>query len=170
MGGGSLVKADDDLLAANPELMVARRWQAQSFNSLGSCPTADEAMLVADPELMLVNWERGCWPAGQPGKTQNTSVCKLMGRKMQDNVEFVAYEPNTRLNFRSTSSSMPMEISHRFESTAKGTRLATVIEIHPGGFVGLAEPLLAANLRRWMETHFGDLKYLLESQATASLP
>jgi uncharacterized protein YndB with AHSA1/START domain len=100
--------------------------------------------------------------------TQYTSVRKLMGRKMQDNVEFVAYEPNKRLTFRSTSSSMPMETSHIFESTAEGTRLTTVIEMQPGGFMGLAEPLLAANLRRWMETHFGDLKDLLESREPAA--
>lgn len=100
--------------------------------------------------------------------TQYTSVRKLMGRKMQDNVEFVAYEPNTRLTFRSTSDSMPMETSHRFESTAEGTRLTTVIELHPGGFMGLAEPLLAANLRRWMETHFSDLKDLLEGREPAA--
>jgi uncharacterized membrane protein len=99
--------------------------------------------------------------------TQYTSVRKLMGRKMQDTVEFVAYEPNKGLTFRSTSRSMPMETSQRFESTAEGTRVTTVIELHPGGFMGLAEPLLAANLRRWMETHFGDLKDLLERQEPA---
>jgi hypothetical protein len=92
-----------------------------------------------------------------------------MGRKMQDTVEFAAYEPNKRLTFRSTSSSMPMETSHRFESTAEGTELTTVIELHPGGFMGLAEPLLAANLRRWMEDNLGDLKELLESRARVSL-
>jgi uncharacterized membrane protein len=94
--------------------------------------------------------------------TQYTAVRKLMGRKMQDTVEFVAYVPNTTLTFRSTSSSMPMETSHRFESTAEGTRLTIVIEMHPGGFMGLAEPLLAANLRRWMEDNLGALKDLLE--------
>jgi len=100
--------------------------------------------------------------------TQYTSVRKLMGRKMKDSVEFVAYEPNTRLTFRSTSASMPMETSHGFESTAQGTRLTTRIEMQPGGFMGLAEPLIAANLRRWMDTHFGNLKVLLESRAAAA--
>ena len=60
MGKFYLAKADDDLLAANPELMIARRWQAQSFNSLGSCSPADGATLAANPELMLVQGARGC--------------------------------------------------------------------------------------------------------------
>ena len=100
--------------------------------------------------------------------TQYTAVRKLMGRKMQYTVEFVAYEPNKTLTFRSTSSSMPMETSHRFESAAGGTRLTIVIEMHPGGFMGLAEPLLAANLRRWMEDNLGTLKDLLESRELAA--
>jgi len=60
MGEFYLAKVDDDLLAANPELMVARRWQAQSFSSLGSCSPAVEATLAANPELMLVHRARSC--------------------------------------------------------------------------------------------------------------
>lgn len=100
--------------------------------------------------------------------TQFTSVRKLMGRKMESSVEFVAYEPNSKVTFKNTPGSMPMEASYLFESTVEGTRLTTTIELQPGGFMSLAEPMIAASLRREMESNFGDLKDLLESRVTAA--
>ena len=97
-----------------------------------------------------------------------TGVRKLMGRKMGSIVEFTAYEPNRKVAFKSTPGSMPMEASYLFERTAEGTRLTSMIELHPGGFMALAEPMIAASLRRETETHFGNLKDLLESRVTVA--
>src|SRR6266446_6533677 len=52
-----------------------------------------------------------------------------------------------------------------FDATPEGTKLTCQIEMQPGGILGLAEPLIAASLRREMEVGAGELKDLLENQA-----
>lgn len=98
--------------------------------------------------------------------TQFTSVRKFMGRKMESGIEFVIYEPNRRIAFKSISGSSPFEQSFLFESTAEGTRLTSLLELQTGGLMGLAEPLIASSVRREMDANFGDLKDMLESQVT----
>jgi hypothetical protein len=79
-------------------------------------------------------------------------------RKLELSSEFVAYEPNTIVTFR-FSGSVPGEGSCLFESTQEGTRVTSRVQMQPTGFSRLAEPLIAANLRRQMEapvsTDFG---------------
>jgi len=99
--------------------------------------------------------------------TKFTSVRKFMGRKMEASSEFVAYEPSSKVAFESASGPVPFETSYLFESTADGTRLTATVELQPKGFLRLAEPLMARSLRREMETHFSDLKDLLERQVAA---
>lgn len=63
MGAFFLAMAgEDDGLAANPELRVARAWTAQNTQSLGACVRANEARLgmAANPELALVSRVAGC--------------------------------------------------------------------------------------------------------------
>lgn len=118
-----------------------------------------------------VQWQPGLLEGRQTTEgplgigTKFTFVRKFMGRKIEASNEFVEYEPNTKVTFKSTSGPVPGEASYLFESTAEGTKLTSKIEMQPGGFFGLAEPLIAASLRREMEAGFGDLKDLLESRA-----
>jgi uncharacterized membrane protein len=98
---------------------------------------------------------------------QYTGVRKFMGRRVESVIQFTTYEPNKKIVFKSISGSMPMETSFRFESTVEGTRLTTIIELQPAGFMSLAEPLIASGLRREMDANFGDLKDLLESRVPA---
>jgi uncharacterized protein YndB with AHSA1/START domain len=95
--------------------------------------------------------------------TRHTFVRKFMGRKMEASNEYVEYEPNKKVTFTSTSGAMDLEASYLTESTVEGTKLTSMIEMQPRGFAGLAEPLIAASLRREMEASLGELKDLLES-------
>ena len=98
--------------------------------------------------------------------TKFAFVRKFMGRKMEASSEFVAYEPNKKVTFRSNSGPTAFEASYLFEATPEGTKLTSTIEMQPGGFLfGLAEPLIAACLRREMEAGAGELKDLLENRA-----
>jgi uncharacterized protein YndB with AHSA1/START domain len=96
--------------------------------------------------------------------TKHTFLRKFLGRKIEASNEYVEYEPNKKITFKSTSGPTPFEASYLFESTAEGTKLTSKIEMQPGGFFGLAEPLIAASLRREMEAGGGDLKDLLENR------
>ena len=67
-----------------------------------------------DPELLEV---RRTTDGPRGLGTRYTSVRKVMGREMQADIEFVAYEPNTKLTYRSTSGSLPWVTSQSLEST-----------------------------------------------------
>lgn len=99
--------------------------------------------------------------------TQFAAVRKFMGRKLETSIEFVEYEPDMLFTFRNISGPIPFETSYLFESAPEGTTTVTIrMEMQPGGFFGnLAEPLIAANLRRDMDTNLGNLKDMLEAQA-----
>ena len=96
--------------------------------------------------------------------TQFSSVRKFMGRKLESRIEFVAYEKNRRIAFRSVSGPSPFRQSFLFEATVEGTKISTEFELETTGLMGLAEPLIASSVRREMDANFADLKELLESR------
>jgi uncharacterized protein YndB with AHSA1/START domain len=100
--------------------------------------------------------------------TTHTFVRSFMGRRMEADNEYVAYEPNERIAFKTTSGPVRMEASYLFEPMAEGTRLTSAIEMDASGLLSLAEPLIAAGLRREMRTAFRALKDLLESPTLAT--
>jgi uncharacterized protein YndB with AHSA1/START domain len=136
-------------------------------------PVEDVFAFVGD-QRNAPQWQHGLLEVrrtteGPPGiGTKHTFVRKFMGRKMEASNEYVAYEPDKFIAFKSTSGPMDFEASYRTESVAEGTRLTSIIEMQPGRFISLAEPLIAASLRREMEAGLGELKDLLESGVAAN--
>jgi uncharacterized protein YndB with AHSA1/START domain len=104
--------------------------------------------------------------------TKHTFVRTFMRRRMEADNEYVAYEPNKLIAFRTTSGPVRLEASYLFEAVPEGTRFTSRIAMDASGFMSLAEPLIAAGLRREMKTAFGVLKSLLENPtfATTSSP
>lgn len=94
-----------------------------------------------------------------------TFVRKFLGRRLEASNEFTAYEPNAIVTFKTTSGPMSVEASYLFKSEPAGTHVTCRIEMKPQGFSKLAEPLIAASIRREMSAEFGYLKDLLESRA-----
>ncbi len=90
-----------------------------------------------------------------------------MGRRIEVSNEYVTYEPNREVTFKSTIGPMPFEFSYLTESTPTGTRLTGKMQMQAAGFMGLAEPLIGASLKREMSAGFGELKDLLENQTVA---
>jgi uncharacterized protein YndB with AHSA1/START domain len=99
--------------------------------------------------------------------TKHTIVRTFMRRRMEADNEYVAYEPNERIAFKITSGAARMEASYFFEVVDGGTRLTSRIEMDSSGFMSLAEPLIAAGLKREMKAAFRVLKDLLESRTLA---
>ncbi len=100
--------------------------------------------------------------------TRITEVRKFLGgRKFESESEVVQYEPHTKFTVKNTKP-FPVKMSLIFESTAEGTKVSLKLEAQPGGFMGMAESLIAPYLRRSGESKLGNLKDLLENQAVAT--
>jgi uncharacterized protein YndB with AHSA1/START domain len=97
--------------------------------------------------------------------TRFEGIRKVMGRKMEVAVEFVAYEPSSHARWTVTGGPMSGEASYRLESSPKGTKVTNTIELHPRGFARLAGPLIAAGIRRDVRAAQRGLKELFESKA-----
>ena len=102
--------------------------------------------------------------------TTYTFVRNFMGRKMEASNEYTVYEPNKRITFKSTSGPVRFEASYLFESTAEGTKLTGKLQMQATGLLRLAEPLIAASVRRETKAAAGVLKDLLENRVAAISP
>jgi len=98
--------------------------------------------------------------------TRYAFVRQFIGRKMESTNEFVAYEPKRTVRFRIPSGSMPGQGTYLFEATPDGTKLTSRVELEPRGLSRLAEPLIAASLRREIAAGLPVLKELLERQVS----
>jgi uncharacterized protein YndB with AHSA1/START domain len=97
--------------------------------------------------------------------TRHSAVRQFMGRRLELTNEYIRYEPNKVITFTGDGAAR-FETSYLTEATPDGTKLTCKMQMEPGGLLGLAEPLIAATLRRGFASNFRDLKALLENQTT----
>jgi uncharacterized protein YndB with AHSA1/START domain len=96
--------------------------------------------------------------------TRHTFERTLMGRRMDGSNEYTRYEPNELVAFAWTGP-IPGQASYVVErGGSDGTRLAARLEMRAHGMLRLAEPLLAAGLRRDVMANLVTLKHVLESE------
>lgn len=132
----------------------------------------DVFAFVAD-QTNAVRWQSGITEIrrltdGPPGVgTRHAFVRTLMGKQMAGENEYVAYEPGRRVTFRTTSGP-PLLASYIVEPTSAGTRLTTTMELDVSRLLSLAEPLIAAGLRRDVDANFARLKRILEAPGVAA--
>jgi uncharacterized protein YndB with AHSA1/START domain len=135
--------------------------------------SVEDVFAYVGDQTNAVHWQAGLVEVRRltddpPGVgTKYTIVRRFMGRKMAADNEYVAFEPGRRIAFRTTSGPMPLEASYLVEPVAEGARLTSTIEMQASGFISLAEPLIAASLRREMDAAFVALKKLLEAPVPA---
>jgi uncharacterized protein YndB with AHSA1/START domain len=132
-------------------------------------PTAAVFALVSD-QTNAPRWQRGLTAVrrttdGPIGVgTRHTFERTLMGRRMDGSNEYTRYEPNERVAF-TWSGPMPGQASYVVEAAGiDRTTLVARLEMQGHGLLRLAEPLLAAGLRRDVEANLETLKHLLESE------
>ena len=97
--------------------------------------------------------------------TKHTFVRTFMRRRLEADNEYVAYEPNKLISFKTTTGPVRLVASYVFEVVPEGTRVTSRVEMDASGFMSIAEPLIAAGLKREMEAASRLLKDLLENQA-----
>ena len=137
-------------------------------------PIEDVFRYVGD-QTNTPNWQAGLLEVRRTSDgplgvgTTHTIVRSFMRRRMEADNVYVAYVPNELIRFKTTSGPVRLEASYVFESTVEGTRLTSRIEMDASGFVSLAEPLIAAGLKREMKAAFRLLKDLLETPTLATV-
>jgi len=94
--------------------------------------------------------------------TKHTAVRKFLGKRLELTNEYVQYELNRQITFTGNGASH-FEVSYRTETLPEGTQLTCRMQMEQGGVLGLAEPLIAAALKRDFAANFRELKAMLEN-------
>ena len=97
--------------------------------------------------------------------TTYRSVRTVLGRRVESEIEFTAYEPNHSYATKSASGPVPMESRVTFARIEGGTRVNATLVGEPGGFFKLAEPLLVSMIKRQFDADLATLKDLMEAHA-----
>jgi uncharacterized protein YndB with AHSA1/START domain len=92
-------------------------------------------------------------------------VGKVLGQRIETELECTEYEPNRKSAQKSKSKPFPSEVRQTFEPVEGGTRVGVVLQAEPGGFFKLAEPLVNSMLKRGIETDLASLKDMMEAHA-----
>ena len=101
--------------------------------------------------------------------SSGTEVLEFLGRRVEAAWEVTEFRPLERFAFRTTSGQVSLEVTVSFESEGDGTRVIAEVQGEPGGFLRLAEPLLARIARSRMENDHRTLKNILEAAAEDGL-
>ncbi len=89
-------------------------------------------------------------------------MAKFLGRPMDYVTEVVEYDPPRTLVMRTVKSPFPMKVRYEFEEKEGATLVRNVVEGEPGGFYGIAGPLLARSVKSSIKKDLNALKGRLE--------
>jgi len=92
-------------------------------------------------------------------------VQKAFGKQLEVKAEFIEYEPHRKTTLKVSSVLFPGALRRTYERVEGGTRVSHVMEIEPGGFIRLSEPLFMNIMKRGLETDLAALKDLMEAHA-----
>ena len=93
-------------------------------------------------------------------------IASFLGRRIEYVLEVAELEPGARLRMVSVKSPFPMTVTYRFQDAGASATLARIrVEGEPGGFYGLASPLMARAVRRSVTGDLRRLAGLMEDAA-----
>lgn len=96
--------------------------------------------------------------------TKHQASRKFLGRTMELTNEYVEYQPNKTVAFTGVSGPTRFTTSYQVEPTTDGTKVTCRMRMDNRGLFKLADPVIAASLRRDFAANFRKLKSLLESR------
>ena len=99
--------------------------------------------------------------------TRHTFTRSLMGRRIAAENEYVAFDPGTRVAFRTTSGP-PLLASYVVAPVPEGAHLTATLDLDVSGIMSIAEPLVARALSRDVVGNLARLKSILESSLAAA--
>ena len=90
-------------------------------------------------------------------------VSKMLGKEFTIDIEVITFEPSAR-NGERFAGVIPGEMEITLEQVDGGTDVHIDAEIEPGGFFGLAAPLLKKSIQKQLSGDMNRLKEILENQ------
>jgi uncharacterized protein YndB with AHSA1/START domain len=131
-------------------------------------PVEEVAAFAGDPtnaprwyaNIGSVEWET---PPPVTVGSRLAFVARFLGRRLAYTYEVVELQRNERLVMRTAQGPFPMETTYTWSPTAEGgTRMTLRNAGTPSGFVGVAAPLVARQIRRATTADLALLKAILE--------
>jgi len=134
------------------------------------CPVKDVFAFVADPNNMA-QWNSAVISLQQvtPGAVgvgaKFKSVGEALGRRIEGELQVIAYEPDTKCGFQLNAGPMQLKLTITFKTVGTGTKVSLNGEGNPGGIFKLAEGVMAGQMKTMMEANLARLKSVLEKGA-----
>ena len=121
---------------------------------------ATYAMDPANDPVWIGGIREANWVTEPPLRvgTRVERIASFLGRRIEYVLEVAELGPGARLRMVSVKSPFPMTVTYEFQDAGASATLAKIrVEGEPGGFYGLASPLMARAVRRSIS---GDLRRL----------
>ncbi len=137
------------------------------FSILIDRPMKDVFAFVADPNNMA-RWNSAVvglqqvTPGAVAAGTKFKTVGEVMGRRIEGEMQVVAYEPDTKCGFQLNAGPMQMILTITFKTVGTGTKVSLNGQGNPGGIFKLAEGVMAGQVKTIMEGNLARLKTVLE--------
>ena len=91
-------------------------------------------------------------------------VRKFLGRRIEQTIEAVAYEPEREFTLRVVAGPIPFEVRHLFSPDGDGTRITVEGEGEPGRLFKVGKRFVTRAVERQFQRDFGRLKEILEAR------
>lgn len=94
--------------------------------------------------------------------TKFKNVGEMMGRRIEGEMQVVAFEPDAKYGFQMQAGPMQVNMLMTFKTVGTGTKLSLNAQGNPAGFFKLAEGVMAGRIKAMMEENLARLKTVLE--------
>lgn len=94
--------------------------------------------------------------------TKFKNVGEMMGRRIEGEMQVVAFEPDAKYGFQMQAGPMQVNMLMTFKTVGTGTKLSLNAQGNPAGFFKLAEGVMAGRVKAMMEENLARLKTVLE--------
>jgi len=137
------------------------------FGTLIDKPVKDVFAFITNPANMS-KWNAAVVSMKQitPGAvgmgTKFKNVGEMMGRRIEGEMQVVAFEPDSRYGFQMNAGPVQMNITLTFKTVGTGTKLSLNAQRYTGAFFKLAEPVMQGRIKSMMEENLARLKSVLE--------
>ena len=116
-------------------------------------------------------WQNGMqactWTSEPPLRLGSTydQEAKFLGKRIVSSFEVVEFEPGERIRIRTTSGTMPIDVTRQVAPSENGgTEVRAVVRGEPTGLLRLAKPVMRLLVQTSVHRDYRRLKQLLESQ------